>query len=77
MMQIGLNFGKGKIDTKKMETTAQGATTTFRVFSCPENQGSAPISGQMGNMVQIYFSLKKKPKEKIGVYRIKAVFPEY
>ena len=65
-MQIGLNFGKDKIDTKKMETAAQGANTTFRVFSCPENRGSGPSSGQMGNMLRIYFSLKIHLKKKSG-----------
>ena len=55
-----------------------------RVFSCPDNRGSAPISGQMAKVLRFSsdfcFShkiLRVLPYEKIGAHRIKAIFHEF
>ena len=51
----------------------------FRVFSCSDNWGRAPISGQMANMLRLCSDLSFShkilgvlPYEKIGAHRIKA-----
>ena len=62
----------------------ESSATLVRVFSCPDNRGSAPISGQMAKVLRFSsdfcFShkiLRVLPYEKIGAHRIKAIFHEF